>query len=129
MDLFVTIAEQRIHEAQQRGEFNDLPGAGEPLDLTDDALVPEELRVAYRILKNSGFVPPEIEGLCEIRELRQLLRQVDDADERARIISRIDFLLSRAGGRRAGLRFEPAYAEILTERLEARRRRPGGGRS
>ncbi len=52
--------------------FDDLPGAGQPLDLTDDALVPEELRVAYRILKNAGFVPPEVETINEIAQLERL---------------------------------------------------------
>jgi Domain of unknown function (DUF1992) len=66
------IAERRIAEAVSRGDFDDLPGAGQPLDLTDDALVPEELRVAYRILKNAGFVPPEVEALNEIAALERL---------------------------------------------------------
>jgi Domain of unknown function (DUF1992) len=66
------LAERRIAEAVSRGEFDDLPGAGRPLDLTDDVLVPEELRVAYRILKNAGFVPPEVEALNQIAELERL---------------------------------------------------------
>ena len=55
-----------IAEAIARGELDDLPGAGRPLDLDDDALVPEELRLAYRILKNAGFVPAELETLKEM---------------------------------------------------------------
>jgi len=66
------LAERKIAEAVSRGEFDDLPGAGRPLDLADDALVPEELRLAYRILKNAGFVPPEVEALNEIAELERL---------------------------------------------------------
>ena len=50
------LAERRIEEAIERGEFDDLPGAGKPLDLDDlDPLLPEELRMAYRILKNAGM--------------------------------------------------------------------------
>lgn len=50
------LAERRIEEAIERGEFDDLPGAGQPLDLDDlDPLLPEELRMAYRILKNAGM--------------------------------------------------------------------------
>jgi len=48
---FNALAEQRIREAQAQGMFDDLPGAGAPLNLDDDAMVPEELRAAYRILK------------------------------------------------------------------------------
>ena len=66
------IAEQRIAEALAKGELEDLPGAGRPLDLDDDKLVPEELRLAYRILKNAGYVPPEVETLREIAELERL---------------------------------------------------------
>ena len=54
------LAERKIAEAVSRGEFDALPGAGRPLDLEDDALVPEELRMAYRILKNAGFTPKEV---------------------------------------------------------------------
>jgi hypothetical protein len=43
------------------------------LDLDDDPLVPEDLRVAYRILKNAGFVPPEVETLNDIAELERLV--------------------------------------------------------
>ena len=60
MTLLDSIAERRIREAQARGDFDDLPGAGAPLELGDDALVAEDLRVAHRILKNPGFLPPEL---------------------------------------------------------------------
>lgn len=54
------IAERRIAEAVARGEFDGLPGAGKPLDLEEDPLVPEELRMANRILRNAGFLPSEV---------------------------------------------------------------------
>ena len=66
------IAEQKIAEAIAKGELDDLPGAGRPLDLSDDALIPEEMRLAYRILKNAGFVPPEVQTLNEIAQLERL---------------------------------------------------------
>jgi len=67
------IAEKRIAEAIAKGELDNLPGAGRPLELDDDSLVPEELRLAYRILKNAGFVPPEVETLNEISALERLV--------------------------------------------------------
>ena len=117
------IAEQRIREAQARGEFDDLPGAGAPLALEDDALVPKDLRVAYRILKNSGFLPPELEIHREIREIEQLLSVVEETTERNRLLARINLLLERsAAGRRHGnLRVQQDYLEKLAQRLEARR--------
>ena len=53
------IAERRIAEAVSQGELDNLPGAGRALELDDDALVPEELRMAHRILKNAGVPLPE----------------------------------------------------------------------
>ena len=61
------IAEQRIAEAIANGELDDLPGAGKALDLDDNALVPEELRVAHRILKNAGVAPPEVKKLAVLK--------------------------------------------------------------
>lgn len=66
------LAERKIAEAVSRGEFDQLPGQGHPLVLDDDPLVPEDLRVAYRVLKNAGFVPPEVETLNQIAELERL---------------------------------------------------------
>ena len=55
------IAEERIQAAIRRGELDNLPGAGKPLPLDDDLLVPPEARIANRILKNAGLVP-QVEG-------------------------------------------------------------------
>ena len=66
------LAEQRIAEAIAKGELDDLPGAVRPLALDDDAHVPEDLRLAYRILKNAGYVPPELETVNEIAQLERI---------------------------------------------------------
>lgn len=50
------VAEERIRAAAERGEFNNLPGAGKPLDLDADANIPPELRMAYTLLKNGGYL-------------------------------------------------------------------------
>ena len=68
MGLLDLLADQKIAAALEAGEFDDLPGQGRPLDLDDDALVPEDVRVAYRILKNAGFVPPELDSRREAVE-------------------------------------------------------------
>jgi hypothetical protein len=64
---FDRIAEERIARAAAAGEFDRLPGAGRPLDLDDDLLVPAEVRMSNRILKNAGCLPPELETLKEAR--------------------------------------------------------------
>jgi hypothetical protein len=71
--LFVDlIAESKIAEAARAGAFDNLPGAGRPLDLDFDRMVPEDVRIAYRILRNSGFLPPELEARREAANLRSL---------------------------------------------------------
>ena len=66
------IAEQRIAEAVAKGELDGLPGEGRPLDLDDDAHVPQDLRLAWRILKNAGYLPPEVQTLNEIARLERI---------------------------------------------------------
>src|SRR5262245_20414731 len=100
MLMLDALAERRIREAQERGDFDDLPGAGSPLELDDDALVPEELRAAYRVLRNAGCLPPELAASREIRELEQLLVAIDDTGGRARALARIGYLSARGGLRR-----------------------------
>lgn len=117
------LIERRIREAQLRGEFDDLPGTGAPLDLDDDSLVPGELRVAYRILKNAGYVPPEVEALRDVRQLEQALAETQVPDERTRLLARVNALLSRTsmGRRRGDLRVEAAYFRKIGEKLARRR--------
>src|SRR6202012_5368796 len=88
MKLLDALVEQRIAAAAARGEFDDLPGAGAPLALEDDALVPEEVRVANRIVKNAGFVPPAIEQLRALRDLQADLNAVSEEAPRCRLQAR-----------------------------------------
>ena len=101
MDLLDQLAEARIAEAVARGDFEDLPGAGRPLELDDDALVPEELRVAYRILKNAGYVPEEVRLLGELRSAEALFFQATGVEERSAASARLRLLLGRLGTDRA----------------------------
>ncbi len=95
MDFFQRIAERRILEAIERGEFDNLKNKGKPLDLDDDKLVPEDLRMAYRILKNNGFLPPEMELKKEILNLRELIETIDDDRERIKKIRELNFKLMK----------------------------------
>jgi len=83
MDILATIAERKIREAMARGEFDDLPGRGQPLVLEDElAGIPAELRMASKILKNAGYLPAEVELHREIVSLRELLDALEDDAER-----------------------------------------------
>lgn len=118
MLLLDQIAEARIAEAIERGEFDDLPGAGKPLDLDGDALVPEDLRVAYRILKNSGFLPPELQTRREIADVSTLLATLDDPDKRHRAQRRLELLLRQVAQHRSSdLRLDAAYYQQVSERF------------
>ena len=102
MLAFEAIAEQRISEALARGEFESLPGAGQPLDLEDDPLVPEDLRMAYRILKNAGYVPPEVHTLNEIGALERLVQSLDDGEQRDKALRKLRLLSMQLGEARSG---------------------------
>ena len=124
MNAIERIAEQRIREAQERGEFEQLSGAGRALEFDDDADVPPELRVAYRILKNSGFVPPEIELRRDIATAENLLAQALTPADRERANSRLEFLLMKLAASRGGARdprIEADYYERLADKVRARR--------
>ena len=82
MDAFALIAERRIIEAQRQGAFDDLPGRGKPLTTEDFSAVPEELRMAYKLLKNAGYLPPELQLQQEIVSLRELLARCRGEEER-----------------------------------------------
>jgi len=71
MRIIEKIADELIREAQERGDFDNLPGYGKPLDLGEYFQVPPHLRAAYTILKNSGVVPEEINFINHISELKR----------------------------------------------------------
>ena len=83
MWLIDQLVEQQIRAAQEKGELNNLPGEGAPLQLEDESGVPPELRTAYRLLKNSGFLPPELEMRREAVQLNDLLQLLDPDDHQA----------------------------------------------
>ena len=81
MWLLDQLAEQHIRDAQQKGELSGLPGEGAPLVLDDDSHVPPELRAGYRLLKNAGYLPPELELRREALELNDLLKGLTPEDK------------------------------------------------
>ena len=89
------IIEQRIKEADEKGEFEDLPGQGEPLNLIDDSNVPEDLRLAYKILRNADCLPPELEAKKEIRQMEDLLDNIPDEKEKYKLIKKINYQIMK----------------------------------
>jgi DnaJ homologue, subfamily C, member 28, conserved domain len=83
------IVEEAIRRAQERGEFDNLPGKGKPIDLSEYFEMPEEVRVAQTVLKNAGFISPEVELLKEIAQLREVLAGTRDEKKQSEIRKQI----------------------------------------
>ena len=114
------IAEKRIQEALERGELDDLPGQGAPLHLEDDSQIPEDLRLAYKILKNADCLPPELQARKEIRQMEDLLDRVPDEREKYRLIKKINFMimkLNMMGRRPLELEDKEIYYQRVVDKL------------
>ena len=119
MHFLEFIAEQKIAEAEREGALRDLPGAGQPLQLDDDPLIPEDLRMAYRILKNAGLVPQEVTMLGEISQLEALVRD-SEGEAQTRALRRLELVrmqLDAAAPGRAALLLRDRYRERILERF------------
>lgn len=97
MSVFDILADQRINEALRRGELDNLPGAGQPLDLSEEPFVGSDQRMVNRILRNAGFAPVEVSLRKEIGDLRDALRTLPEGEERRRMRRRLATLLLQLG--------------------------------
>jgi D-ribose pyranose/furanose isomerase RbsD len=86
---FDKIVETLIKEAQEHGEFDNLPGKGKPIDLSIYFETPEDVRVAQSVLKNAGITSPEVQLLKEIAELRQIQAALADEHKKVEIHKQI----------------------------------------
>ena len=86
---FERIVESMIKEAMERGEFDNLPGKGKPIDLTEYFETPEEVRMAYSVLKSAGMTAREVDLLKEIAQLRQVQAAVLDEQKKQEIEKQI----------------------------------------
>jgi len=91
MFAFQKIVETRIKEAQERGDFDNLPGYGKPINIEDDSHVPEDMRLAHKILKNADCIPPELQLRKDIRQMEDMLDNIPDEKEKYRQIKKINF--------------------------------------
>ncbi len=86
---FDRIVEAILQDAMERGEFDNLPGRGKPIDLTEYFQTPEEVRLAYSVLKNAGMTSREVDLLKEIAERKQMLAAVPDEKKKQEIARQI----------------------------------------
>jgi DnaJ homolog subfamily C member 28 len=66
MDKWEPLIDRLVRESMERGEFDDLPGSGQPIDLSENPYEAPELRTVHRLLKNAGFAPAWIEERKDI---------------------------------------------------------------
>ena len=85
MDWLREVAERKIKEARDRGEFDDLSLQGQSLNLEDLSGIPSHLRVGYMVLKNAGFLPPAMQLRKEIFNLQNLIRVCHDEREKMKL--------------------------------------------
>ncbi len=116
---FEKIVEERIKNAQKKGEFENLPGRGKPLP-GEDMNVPEDIRLAYKILKNADCIPPELEIKKEIRNTQELLSGMEETSEKYKVLKKLNLLILKLNSIRSGsIQFDVPqhYLDPLTERL------------
>ena len=121
MDIIAQLAEQRIQKAIEQRQFDNLPGAGKPLVLENDALIPEHLRLAYKVLKNAGMLPPELEDRKQINSIIELLEACDDEKTACLQMQKLKLLMNTMNMRRARpLHIADAYYSRVIERIPLR---------
>jgi hypothetical protein len=98
---FEKIVEERIRSAQKRGDFDDLPDAGRPLSF-DKEVVPEDLRLSYKILKNAGYVPPVIELKKKILKTETLLSGMGETKEAYDLMKKLNVMIMKFNSIRKG---------------------------
>ena len=125
-NIFDKVAEERIREAIERGEFDDLPGKGKPLNLEDDSHLPPDLRLAYKILKNADCLPPELELRKEIRTTEALLAGIQDTQEKYKQMKKLNYLVMKLNMTRRGsvaLEENQHYYEKVVDKIGRGKRR------
>jgi hypothetical protein len=124
MEFFTRLAENRILQAIEAGEFDNLQGRGQPLNLEDDSHIPPELRMAYKILKNADCLPPELVLRQEVVQLQDLVAALPDEAEKLKQMRRLNFLVMKLNMMRpvsAQLLENDLYTPKVLERLESKR--------
>lgn len=117
------IAEERIAASMRRGEFENLEGKGRKIVYEDDSMIPEDLRMAYKILKNAGYVPEELRQEKEIMTAAELLAAATDEQERYRQMQKLNYLVMKVNARRrrpVNLEQDADYYRKVVERVSVR---------
>lgn len=106
MDAITFVAERKIEEAMAEGQFDNLPGMGKPLEFEDLSHLSPDMRMAYTILKNSGYLenPPDKGKPVSMREL---MTHVADEGRVYGKMQRLKVMMLRVRKARIEHRLEP----------------------
>jgi hypothetical protein len=114
---FEDLVEQRIKQAQEKGEFDNLKGANKPLKFEDEH-IPQELRLSHKILKNAGFLPPEVELKKKISQTEQLLDEANiDTPEKRKIQKKLNYLITKLNTIRGDRPMSPLLSDVYHENI------------
>lgn len=114
------IAERKIAEAIREGKLDCKNWKGKPLPREDDQFVPPDLRMAYKMLKNAGYLPPEIETKKEIQKLEDLIAATEDEHVRVKQLKKLNLLkmkLSNMRNRPVTLDEQGDYYRKVAEKI------------
>ncbi len=120
LESFYRIAERRIAEAIENGTLKTDGWKNRPLPLEDDSFVPNDLKMAYKVLKNSGYVPPEIELRKELQKLEDLIVSTEDSHQRIKQMKKLDVLMRKIDAQRSrasSIEHDDAYYRKIVEKI------------
>lgn len=101
MSILASIAERKISQAIEDGTLDCSKFKNKPLVYEDDSFVPADLKMAYKMLKNSGYLPAEIETRKEIHNLEQLIAKTEDAHLRLKQMKKLNVLMMKLDSQRS----------------------------
>lgn len=120
MNPLIRIAEQRISQAIEDGSLTFEKFKNKPLVLEDDHFVPDDLKMAYKMLKNSGYLPPEIEEKKEIQKIEDLIARTEDEHVRLKQMKKLNVMLMKVDARRTkplNIAVQDEYYRKIVERV------------
>jgi DnaJ family protein C protein 28 len=117
MKHWESLVDQKVREAMERGEFDDLPGKGKPVDTSENPFEDPELRMAHRMLRNAGFAPSWIEERKDIDAEFEVARQ-----DLVRVWTVLQNAIGTENEKRARIRWEKALSLFRTQTGELNRR-------
>ena len=123
IDALNIIAERRISQAIKEGKLDPGDWKGRPLPVDNTGNIPADLRMAYKVLKNAGFLPPEIETRKEIQRLEELIAANDDEHTRVKQLKKLDLLVMKLNAGRVvpvSLEENEYYYRKVVEKISVR---------